>query len=55
METLRINTSMLRRRIKHPDFVIENIKIGKYSKTDVSIAYVKALLMIQWYKKLKTT
>ncbi|HAA80685.1 MAG TPA: spore germination protein, partial [Thermoanaerobacter sp.] len=40
VETLRINTSMLRRRIKHPDFVIENIKIGKYSKTDVSIAYV---------------
>ncbi|HCD09039.1 MAG TPA: spore germination protein, partial [Thermoanaerobacter sp.] len=43
VETLRINTSMLRRRIKHPDFVIENIKIGKYSKTDVSIAYVKSI------------
>lgn len=43
VETLRINTSMLRRRIKHPDFVIENLKIGKYSKTDVSIAYVKSI------------
>ncbi|SFE10014.1 spore germination protein KA [Thermoanaerobacter thermohydrosulfuricus] len=43
VETLRINTSMLRRRIKHPDFVIENMKIGKYSKTDVSIAYIKSI------------
>jgi spore germination protein KA len=43
VETLRINTSMLRRRIKHPDFVIEDMKIGKYSKTDVAIAYIKSI------------
>lgn len=43
VETLRINTSMLRRRIKHPDFIIESMKIGKYSKTDVAIAYIKSI------------
>lgn len=43
VETLRINTSMLRRRIKHPDFIIESMKIGKYSKTDVVIAYIKSI------------
>lgn len=41
VETLRINTSMLRRRIKNPNFIIESMKIGKYTKTNVAIAYIK--------------
>jgi spore germination protein KA len=41
VETLRVNTSMLRRRIKNPNFIIESMKIGKYTKTDVVIAYIK--------------
>lgn len=41
VETLRLNTTMLRRRIKNPNFIIEGMKIGKYTKTDVAIAYIK--------------
>lgn len=41
VETLRVNTSMLRRRIKNPNFIIESLKVGKYTKTNVAIAYIK--------------
>ncbi|MGB9678918.1 MAG: spore germination protein [Thermoanaerobacteraceae bacterium] len=53
VETLRINTSMIRRRIKHPDFIIENMKIGRYSNTDVSIAYIKSIADIKVVEEVK--
>lgn len=42
-ETLRINTSMLRRRIKNPDLKLEALTIGERTKTDVCIAYIEGL------------
>lgn len=42
-ETLRTNTSLLRRRIKDPNLWIETTIIGKRTKTDVAIAYIKGL------------
>lgn len=43
-ETLRINTSLLRRKIKNPDLVIESMDIGKRTKTNVCIAYLKGVI-----------
>lgn len=40
VETLRTNTSLLRRRIKDPRLWIEEHDIGNISKTTVAIAYV---------------
>lgn len=42
-ETLGINTSLIRRRIKDPNLWIETKKIGERTKTDVTILYLKNL------------
>jgi spore germination protein KA len=44
-ETLRVNTSLIRRRIKSPDFRMEALKIGKQTKTDVCLIYIKNIVM----------
>lgn len=40
-ETIRTNTSLLRRKIKHPSLRLVSMKIGDLTKTDVVIAYVE--------------
>lgn len=40
-EVLRVNTALIRRRIKDPQLALESIKIGKRSLTDVTILYLK--------------
>lgn len=42
-ELLRINTSLIRRKIKDPNLWLETKQIGKVTKTDVSIMYIKGL------------
>lgn len=39
-ETLRINTSMIRRIIKSPNLIFESINIGTRTNTEINIAYV---------------
>lgn len=43
-ETLRVNTSMLRRKIKSPNLRLEAMKIGEQTKTDICIAYIKGIV-----------
>lgn len=40
-ETLRVNTALLRRRLKTNQFKIETMVLGRISKTDVIIAYIE--------------
>jgi spore germination protein KA len=42
-ETLRINTSLIRRKIKHPSLRIISMKIGNLTKTDLVVTYVEKL------------
>ncbi len=42
VEVLRINVSMIRRRMKTPDLRFELMKVGKKSKTDVCLCYMKS-------------
>jgi len=42
-ETLRINTALLRRRIKDPSLWIESFYVGKKTKTEVAIVYLKGV------------
>ncbi|TRM11745.1 spore germination protein [Lentibacillus cibarius] len=41
IETTSTNMSMLRRRISHPALQFEQKKIGKFTRTNVTIAYMK--------------
>ncbi|MCF6464314.1 spore germination protein [Clostridium sp. Cult2] len=40
-ETLKINTTLVRRRIKDPKLKIKNTKVGRRSKTDIAIMYIE--------------
>ncbi len=40
-ENLRINTSLVRRRIKDPNLAVKSFEIGKKSKTTINIVYHK--------------
>lgn len=42
-ETLRTNTTLLRRKIKHPSLRLVSLKIGELTKTDVVVCYVEKL------------
>ncbi|BFT75743.1 spore germination protein [Paenibacillus sp. P36] len=42
-ETMRTNTSLIRRRIKHPSLRMENLRVGRISKTDVAFMYIKGI------------
>ncbi|EOW9528363.1 spore germination protein [Bacillus cytotoxicus] len=43
VETLSVNTSLLRRRIKSPDFKMKLIQTGRYTDTSVVLAYIEGL------------
>jgi spore germination protein KA len=43
VETLRVNTALLRRRIKSPRLKIETIRLGEVTATDVAIAYIRGI------------
>lgn len=43
VESIRINTSLLRRKIKNPNLKIESFQIGRLSTTDVAIAYIEGV------------
>ncbi|MFZ7942959.1 spore germination protein [Neobacillus sp. 19] len=42
-ENIRVNTALIRRKIKDHNLWIESRKIGKVSKTNVSIMYIKGI------------
>jgi spore germination protein KA len=43
-ETLRVNTSLLRRRIKNTNLRMESMKIGEQTQTDICIAYIEGIV-----------
>ena len=42
-ETLRTNTALLRRKIGHPALTFEKIVVGKKTRTDINIAYLRSV------------
>jgi spore germination protein len=40
-ETLRVNTTLVRRRIRDPKFKVQQMKIGQRSKTDIAVLYIE--------------
>ena len=43
-ETLKVNTSLVRRRIRDTNFKIKNLSLGERSKTDVALLYVEDIV-----------
>ncbi|GAB3058263.1 spore germination protein [Virgibacillus ainsalahensis] len=43
VETLAVNTSLLRRRIKNPKLKMKSMQVGKYTETKVMVTYVEGL------------
>lgn len=41
IEVLRTNTALIRRRVRSKDLVFEHFTVGKLSKTDVAVGYIK--------------
>ncbi len=56
VESLPVNVSLMRRRIKSPDLKFENVVVGKYSQTPVVLCYIKGIadkkLVAELKKKL---
>lgn len=44
IEVMRTNTALIRRRVKSPNLVMEQLNIGEVSKTDVTIAYLRDMV-----------
>lgn len=42
-ETLRTNTALLRRRIRHPNLTFDVMRVGVQTRTDVCVAYLKGI------------
>jgi len=44
VETLRVNTALIRRRVKSPDLKIETLRLGEVTATDIAIAYIEGIV-----------
>ncbi|MCM8711138.1 spore germination protein [Clostridium sp. SYSU_GA19001] len=53
VETIIFNTSLIRRRLRDPNLIFEINSVGKRSKTDVVIAYLKDLADEKLIKEIK--
>ena len=54
VELLPVNVSLIRRRLKTPELRIENMEIGRYSKTPIAICYINGIADPEIVKKLKS-
>lgn len=53
VEVFRVNTSLVRRRIKSPDLVIEQTTAGRVSGTDIGIVYVEGIANAELVEQVK--
>ena len=53
VESLPVNVSLMRRRIISENLIFENMVIGKYTNTSVSICYIKGIADERLVKQLK--
>ena len=54
VETVVFNTALMRRRIKDPNFTAEIVTVGRRSKTDIVLTYIKDLVDEKMLNELKT-
>jgi spore germination protein KA len=54
VENIQTNTSLLRRHIRSPHLWIESMVIGKVTKTEIAIAYIKGLVSEELLQELRS-
>ncbi|MCL2672498.1 MAG: spore germination protein [Clostridiales bacterium] len=52
-ENMRTNTALLRRRVKSPDLLFDLCSAGRYSKTDITIAYIRGIAQEETVAEVK--
>ncbi len=52
-KNLRTNTTLLRRKIRNPDLIMETMKIGKRTATGVCIAYLRGVASPELVEEIK--
>ena len=52
-ENLRVNTSMLRRKVKNGNLVLDTLKLGRQTKTAICVAYLKNIADPALIEKIK--
>ncbi len=53
VETIVFNTALIRRRIRHPDLIMEITSLGESSHTDIVLSYMKHRVDEKFLKKVK--
>lgn len=53
IESINVNRSLIRRKIKNVNLIIEEIKIGRQTKTTINIVYISGIANISILKELK--
>ena len=53
VESLSVNVSMMRRKLKSTKLIFENLTIGEYSGTPISICYIKGIARKSLVEKIK--
>lgn len=53
VETVVMNTALIRRRIRDPKFIAEMVTVGERSKTDVAICYISDMIKPEILKEVK--
>ncbi len=53
VESLSVNVSMMRRKLKSTNLIFENLTIGEYSATTVSVCYIKGIASKKLVEKVK--
>jgi spore germination protein KA len=52
-ENVKSNIALIRQRLKSPDLVLEDQEIGKYSKTKVTLCYIKTIASNEVLERIK--
>ena len=43
VENIQTNLALIQKRIKHEDFQLRSLTIGKYTQTQVTVAYINSI------------
>lgn len=43
-ETIRVNTALIRRRIRDPNLTFEMFRVGRRTRTDVALGYIRGII-----------
>ena len=54
VETLVLNTALIRRRIRNPEYMCEILRAGKSSRTDIALCYMKDRVDKKLLKRIKS-